>query len=103
MGSKKRDRSSGVAIFDSYSQGTAKPWVKIGGTSLSSPAWAAIIAIANQVRAVAGALNPTVPSVVSVFAGRIADAGVDPMPIMRKARELLAQQPKAELLWASVR
>jgi transaldolase len=57
----------------------------------------------DQVRAVAGALNPTVPSVVSVFAGRIADAGVDPMPIMRKARELLAQQPKAELLWASVR
>jgi transaldolase len=57
----------------------------------------------EQVRGVAGALNPAVPSVVSIFAGRIADTGVDPMPIMRTARGLLAGQPKAELLWASVR
>jgi len=57
----------------------------------------------DQVRAVAGALNPAVPSVVSIFAGRIADAGVDPMPIMRSARSLLSAQPRAELLWASVR
>lgn len=57
----------------------------------------------EQVRAVAAALNPQVPSVVSLFAGRIADTGVDPMPIMRTSRELLAGQPKAELLWASVR
>jgi transaldolase len=57
----------------------------------------------DQVRGVAGALNPAVPSVVSIFAGRVADTGVDPMPIMRSARELLVHQPKAELLWASVR
>jgi transaldolase len=57
----------------------------------------------DQVRDVAAALNPTVPSVVSIFAGRIADAGVDPMPIMRQAHTLLVKQPKAELLWASVR
>jgi transaldolase len=57
----------------------------------------------DQVRAVAAALNPEVPSVVSLFAGRIADTGVDPMPIMRTSREILAGQPKAELLWASVR
>jgi transaldolase len=44
-----------------------------------------------------------VPSVVSIFAGRIADTGVDPMPIMRAAGALLEGQPKAELLWASVR
>ena len=56
-----------------------------------------------QVRDVAAALNPAVPSVVSVFAGRIADTGVDPMPLMRAAAALLADQPKAELLWASVR
>jgi transaldolase len=56
-----------------------------------------------QVRDVAAALNPLVPSVVSVFAGRIADTGVDPMPIMRASRVLLESQPKAELLWASVR
>ena len=57
----------------------------------------------DQVKAVAGALNPAVPSVVSIFAGRIADTGVDPMPIMRESKKLLVNQPKAELLWASVR
>jgi transaldolase len=57
----------------------------------------------DQVREVAAVLNPKVPSVVSIFAGRIADTGVDPMPIMRESRQILAAQPKAELLWASVR
>jgi transaldolase len=56
-----------------------------------------------QVRDVAAALNPAVPSLVSVFAGRIADTGVDPVPMMRAAGALLDGQPKAELLWASVR
>lgn len=56
-----------------------------------------------QVRGTAEALNPLVPSVVSVFAGRIADTGVDPMPMMRAAGALLGGQPKAELLWASTR
>ena len=56
-----------------------------------------------QVRDVAAALNPAVPSVVSVFAGRIADTGVDPVPLMRASGALLESQPKAELLWASVR
>ena len=57
----------------------------------------------EQVRAVAAVLNPQVPSVVSIFAGRIADTGVDPMPLMIESRKILAGQPKAELLWASVR
>jgi transaldolase len=57
----------------------------------------------KQVAGVAEVLNPAVPSVVSVFAGRIADTGVDPMPILRASRALLEGQPKAELLWASVR
>jgi transaldolase len=57
----------------------------------------------EQVSGVAQALNSAVPSVVSVFAGRIADTGVDPAPIMRASRALLASQPKADLLWASVR
>lgn len=56
-----------------------------------------------QVRGVAEALNPAVPAVVSVFAGRIADTGVDPMPIMRASGALLTELPKAELLWASTR
>jgi transaldolase len=57
----------------------------------------------SQVRGVADALNPGVTSVVSVFAGRIADTGVDPMPLMRACGPLLEGQPKAELLWASTR
>jgi transaldolase len=57
----------------------------------------------DQVRAVAAVLSPQVSSVVSVFAGRIADTGVDPMPLMRESRKILSGQPKAELLWASVR
>jgi transaldolase len=57
----------------------------------------------DQARATAEALNPAVPSMVSVFAGRIADTGRDPAPIMRKSLELLEAQPRAELLWASVR
>ena len=57
----------------------------------------------EQVKGVAGALRSEVPSVVSVFAGRIADTGVDPLPIMKESLSLLSSMPSAELLWASVR
>jgi transaldolase len=57
----------------------------------------------DQVEGVAGVLREDVPAVVSVFAGRIADTGVDPIPAMKKSRELLRGLPDAELLWASVR
>ena len=57
----------------------------------------------DQVRLTAEALNPDVWSIVSVFAGRIADTGVDPLPMMKECKALLSSQPKAELLWASPR
>lgn len=57
----------------------------------------------EQVGRVAAALHPATPAIVSVFAGRIADTGVDPIPIMRRSADLLAHLPKAELLWASSR
>jgi transaldolase len=57
----------------------------------------------DQIRGVAAALNPQVPAVVSVFAGRIADTGVDPATIMVESKKLLSGVPQAELLWASVR
>ena len=57
----------------------------------------------TQVRDVVAALNPTVPSYVSVFAGRIADTGRDPVPMMAAAVELLKLSPAAELIWASPR
>ncbi len=57
----------------------------------------------EQVEAVAQALDVGTPAIVSVFAGRIADTGVDPMPLMRQCKTLLRGLPKAELLWASPR
>jgi transaldolase len=57
----------------------------------------------KQVREVAAALDPEVPAVVSVFAGRIADTGRDPVRVMKASKALLEELPKAELLWASVR
>ncbi len=57
----------------------------------------------EQVRRVAENLAPETPAIVSVFAGRIADTGRDPVPLMAQALEILRQRPKAELLWASPR
>ncbi len=61
------------------------------------------ITTVNQVRRVADHLSPDAPAIVSVFAGRIADTGVDPVPMMAEAVKVLRQRPKAELLWASPR
>ena len=57
----------------------------------------------QQVEGVAKAVRREVPCVVSVFAGRIADTGVDPIPLMRESLDILRELPQAELLWASVR
>jgi transaldolase len=57
----------------------------------------------TQVRDVVSALSPEVASFVSVLAGRIADTGVDPVPLMAAAVEMLKTCPKAELIWASPR
>jgi transaldolase len=57
----------------------------------------------QQVRDVVEALHPETPAIVSVFAGRIADTGRDPVPLMREAKAICGARPKAELLWASPR
>ncbi len=57
----------------------------------------------EQVAEVAPALAPGGNNIVSVFAGRIADAGCDPLPIMEKCLKFLRDYPKVELLWASPR
>jgi transaldolase len=56
-----------------------------------------------QVRSVAESLHGVVSSYVSLFAGRVADSGRDPMPVMAAAVELLAAYPGLELIWASPR
>lgn len=57
----------------------------------------------DQVRAVEENLSGDTESFVSVFAGRIADTGVDPLPLMEEAVRILKRKPKAELIWASPR
>src|SRR4029078_13194498 len=56
-----------------------------------------------QVRDVAAALQGGSPAYVSVFAGRIADTGRDPVPLMAAAVEMLAPNPQIELIWARPR
>lgn len=57
----------------------------------------------EQVRQTCESLKPGVPSIVSVFAGRVADTGVDPVPLMCQSKTATAAVKGAELLWASCR
>jgi len=57
----------------------------------------------DQVKNVVDNLNVEVPSYVSVFAGRIADTGVDPVPLMQEAVKITSTNAKAEVIWASPR
>jgi transaldolase len=68
--------------------------IKVNVTALMTP---------TQVEVIAQALSDGAPSCVSVFAGRIADAGVEPLPIMSRSLEILEVAPRAELIWASPR
>jgi len=62
----------------------------------------AVLAL-DQVRHIAQALKGGAPSYISVFAGRIADTGRDPVPLMKTALELMAPEPNTQLVWASPR
>lgn len=57
----------------------------------------------EQVRAITALLAKNTPAIISVFAGRIADTGIDPLPIMRESLKIMAAKPQAELIWASPR
>jgi transaldolase len=57
----------------------------------------------DQVRAVVDAVRGGAPSCISVFAGRIADTGVDPLPIMTESLAVMKAAPDSELIWASPR
>ena len=56
-----------------------------------------------QVELITAAVKDGAPSYISVFAGRIADAGIDPVPIMTRSVEIMVDAPAAELIWASPR
>jgi len=57
----------------------------------------------NQVQKISSCLNPEIDSYISIFAGRIADTGIDPVPIMKNALKLINNNKKCELIWASPR
>ncbi len=75
------DPNSGVAVYDSYDFGSSSPWVQVGGTSVSSPCWAGLVAIGDQLR-VAEGLTPmdgptqTLPMLYSMKAGDFHDITV---------------------------
>jgi transaldolase len=56
-----------------------------------------------QVELITEAVKDGAPSYISVFAGRIADAGIDPVPVMARAVDIMVQAPRSELIWASPR
>ncbi|MGH7000785.1 MAG: transaldolase [Stellaceae bacterium] len=87
--SDTKGRFTGVVI-----ESLAKAGVVVNVTAITTP---------EQVKRVAACLNPTVPAIISVFAGRVADTGRDPVPLMVECRDALKRYPKAELLWASPR
>ncbi len=72
----------------------SKAGVKLNVTALMTLA---------QVRDVANQMTPSTPACISLFAGRVADTGRDPLPMMAAAVELLKPTPNAELIWASPR
>jgi transaldolase len=57
----------------------------------------------DQVRKIATHLAPQTPAIVSVFAGRVADTGIDPIPMLQESLKILGPRPQAALLWASPR
>ncbi|MEE8574825.1 MAG: transaldolase [Thermodesulfobacteriota bacterium] len=57
----------------------------------------------DQVQNVVDRISPDTPCYISVFAGRVADTGMDPVPLMAEAVNILKAKPKAELIWASPR
>jgi transaldolase len=72
----------------------ARQGVKVNVTAVMTP---------DQVAMIVDHLDPAVPSCVSVFAGRIADTGRDPLPLMKASLAHLSALPRAELVWASPR
>src|SRR5204863_7350861 len=83
-------RESAIALIGELS----REGVKVNVTAMLTVA---------QVQAVAEVIHPRTPAVASVFAGRIADTGRDPRPIMCESLAALRDRPKVQLLWASVR
>ena len=85
--------STGVPMTDLVHE-LSHEGIKVNVTALMTP---------KQTETVAKALEGGADSNISVFAGRIADTGVDPVPLMKECLEVMSGTPNAELIWASPR
>lgn len=90
-----------IPVTNTKRQSAAKLIAKLSSEGI--PLNVTAILTLDQVKEVGNALHANTKAVVSVFAGRIADTGRDPMPLMRESAKILQSKPKAELLWASSR
>jgi len=86
---KTTGRSNEMVVEELTSQG-----IKVNITAVMTT---------ERVREFSKVLNPDVPSCVSIFAGRIADTGRDPIPIVEESISILRKNQKAEVIWASPR
>ncbi len=85
--------TKGASSFDLVKK-LAADGVKLNVTAILTSA---------QVAHILPALAPSVPAIISMFAGRVADTGIDPIPMMEDVKAMLKPFPKYELLWASTR
>jgi len=90
-----------IPVTDTAGETAAPLMARLAAAGISVNATA--LMTLDQVSEVAGALAGGPPAVISVFAGRIADAGIDPVPVMAEAATSLEAHPELELLWASPR
>jgi transaldolase len=90
-----------IPVTNTRSESSAALIRRLAGRGVKVNA-TAILTIA-QVKEIARSLAGGPPSIISVFAGRIADTGVDPLPIMKAALESVAPYPNIEIIWASPR
>jgi transaldolase len=90
-----------IPITDTSGASAAPLMARLAAAGVSVNATA--LMTLDQVRVASAALGGGPPAVISVFAGRIADAGIEPGPIMAEAKAILRAHPNLELLWASPR
>ncbi|EHJ57793.1 transaldolase [Streptococcus urinalis FB127-CNA-2] len=90
-----------IPVTNSQGESTAKLINKLSHNGIKLNVTA--IFTIKQVKEVVEALSEDTPAIVSVFAGRIADTGIDPIPIMKEALSICHAKKSIELLWASPR
>ena len=90
-----------IPVTNTKSESTAKLVKELSDNGVKVNVTA--IMTLDQVKEVVDSLNPDVPAYVSVFAGRIADTGIDPLPLMKEVVNITKAKPLAEVIWASPR